>query len=1045
MRVLLSRLLVGLGRLRSNSRGVAAVEFALVLPALMVMYVGAAYTSTTVTLNKKMQTAAYDLMDMVPYPRNVCTYRTFVTTSFSTGFQRSIVGEMISPFPVTDTNPSVQYVESAPDSQQLISVIAKLRYTPQTGPFKLFNTMTGSLGNAAVMKNGVITADSPVVTVKANTTCPSQVSDNINIYQNGVLVNNKTLAFEKMAGQSFNVAYTVTGGVPLLGTANPYRISSGTNLPPGVNFYSNGAAPYYQGLTQETTPGAPVTTYAADMNVADYTSYLWSQPDKTAKTTIQFLVYHQLVLAVDTSQQIIQMGSGSTPWTSKTPQTTGGKPTYSYTVTNLPPGIGYDPATGITSGYATKPGTWQVTTTVRDQMGNVATSQPVTYVVKPVPLVINGPAAFSAVGRQGVNYQWTASGGYGNISVKICADPNLGRMPNNFVCSLPVAPNQITGTITGQANELGTGKITIQVGDEAGQIATLYPTWSVSAPALYAYTDSPQAITATYGQYVALNMHTYGGWGNSYVAQVDNICCGLSVVDIGPTGSETDHVFQVRGTVSYITAPVTVVVTFRDSVGNIAKTSFTLSVPNQAMNAWSDANIVQTAGWCGNMPMFHSSGGNGARRVVGVSGQPPGFGAVGDANNYYFTGCSSPGSGTITWVVQDAIGQQAVAYQYWQFNTPALVAWNDGSAIGTAGVAYTYPYFHSAGGWGARYAASITGNPPGPYGNGDGNNWWLYGATAPGAGYSTLTFADGVGQRASSAQYWQMSAAPLGCWNDGSMVGTAGVWYQYPMFRSNGGYGNHYAISIGGNPNGPTGNGDGWNWWLTGPARPGSGTSALTFGDDAGQRCTAYQYWQMTPAPLYAWNDGSAVNNAGPFYNFPAFHSGGGYGNHYAISVWGQPGWTYGNGDGWTWWLAGTSQPGSGVATLVFSDDAGQQASAQQYWSFSPPPINFYINQQPYIYYYDGDNNYALVLYFRYDGGWGGANMVNWAQSLNYGYPVMNFNIGQMATGQGFLSFTATRYTFWNDQIYVQVCDAVGQCPVFTFQLNCNSALCAAG
>ena len=1040
---LLSRACAPLRRLRKNSRGVAAVEFALVLPAMLFMYFGAAYTSTTVTLNKKMQTAAYDMVDMVPYPRNLCTYRTFVANSFSTGFQRKVMGEMLSPFEVSDRNPVVTYVEGAPDAQQLVPVVAKLRYTPESGPFRLFNSLTGGFSRTAVMRGGVITADSPVVTVKSSTACPATNNDTIKIYQNSVLVNDKTVSFEKMAGDSFNVAYTIDGGVPLLGTANPYRISSTNNLPPGVSFAANGTAPYYQGVVPENAPGAARDIYVANMTVSDYTSYLWSQPDKTAQTTVQFTVYHKLLLTVDTREQVVQMGAGQ--FFGPIPSASGGKPNYIFSVSNLPPGLTFDQSTGRVSGYATRPGQWQVTTTVRDQFGNVTVASPVLYTVKPVPLTIAGAPSFSAIGRQSVDYRYTADGGYGNISVKVCRDNNLGRIPNSFTCSLPVAVGHIDGRVFGQANELGSGRITIQVGDEAGQIATLSVSWNVSAPALFAYTEAPQAITAVYGQYVSLRFHTYGGWGYSRVAAVDNGCCGIGpaqIVDLGTANSEADHTFELRATINYITGPRTITVTFYDDAGSRAATSFTLNVPNQALNAWSDGNIVQTAGWCGLMPLFHSSGGNGNRVVAGYWGQPPGFAIWGDVNNFGFNGCSSPGSGTITWVVQDSIGQQASAQQYWQFNTPALVAWNDGSAIGTAGVHYNYPYFHSAGGWGARAALSITGNPAGPGGNGDANNWWLAGSAAPGSGYSTLVFGDSVGQRASSAQYWQMNYQPMNCWNDGSAINQAGNYYNFPPHHSNGGYGGRQVVSYSGQPAGMGFTGDSNNFWAYGSPSPGSGYITVIFRDATGNQCYSQQYWQMSAPPLSAWNDGSYQAPAGPYYDAPWFRSAGGWGYPGVVYLGGHPGWAGGRGDGRNYQIYGNSQPGSGVTTWVVQDGVGQQARSDQYWNFWRPPITF-NGGGTYMTYYDGFGaNWRSD--FSFSGGVGSLRIVG-SRFDTRGYPFiypLNFGVGQSSGNTGFFQFSTSPYTPYYGTVVVQVCDDYGFCPVYQFDMTCNAHQC---
>ncbi len=50
---------------RANENGVVAVEFALILPILLLLYLGAVETSRAVTFNKKMVNAAADMGDLV--------------------------------------------------------------------------------------------------------------------------------------------------------------------------------------------------------------------------------------------------------------------------------------------------------------------------------------------------------------------------------------------------------------------------------------------------------------------------------------------------------------------------------------------------------------------------------------------------------------------------------------------------------------------------------------------------------------------------------------------------------------------------------------------------------------------------------------------------------------------------------------------------------------------------------------------------------------------------------------------------------------------
>lgn len=65
MRALVDRLGVNLRRLATAERGVAAVEFALILPLLLTLYVGSVELSSAITVDKRVATVAGSLGDLV--------------------------------------------------------------------------------------------------------------------------------------------------------------------------------------------------------------------------------------------------------------------------------------------------------------------------------------------------------------------------------------------------------------------------------------------------------------------------------------------------------------------------------------------------------------------------------------------------------------------------------------------------------------------------------------------------------------------------------------------------------------------------------------------------------------------------------------------------------------------------------------------------------------------------------------------------------------------------------------------------------------------
>ncbi len=65
MRALLDQVLAGMRRLRLAEAGTAAVEFALVLPIMLMLYVGSVEVSALISMDRKLQSVAGSLGDLV--------------------------------------------------------------------------------------------------------------------------------------------------------------------------------------------------------------------------------------------------------------------------------------------------------------------------------------------------------------------------------------------------------------------------------------------------------------------------------------------------------------------------------------------------------------------------------------------------------------------------------------------------------------------------------------------------------------------------------------------------------------------------------------------------------------------------------------------------------------------------------------------------------------------------------------------------------------------------------------------------------------------
>ncbi len=258
----------------------------------------------------------------------------------------------------------------------------------------------------------------------------------------------------------------------------------------------------------------------------------------------------------------------------------------------------------------------------------------------------------------------------------------------------------------------------------------------------------------------------------------------------------------------------------------------------------------------------------------------------------------------------------------------------------------------------------MSGKPQGPGANGDANNWWLAGSASPGSGYSTVTFGDSAGQRAQSSQYWQMSYLPLSCSVDGPGYGIAGEPTRFPTIKTSGGFGTVTMVGTASTPRNmaptcttsPDGQGGTTAscYFSSNNPYPGSGRLTVDFVDETGPAARRRRTGGSIPVPSARPTTGPSTTSPAPTTTSPPFRSTGGFGAISVVSVTGQPPWAGARGDGRTYQFYGTSQPGSGTTTWTIQDEAGQQASASQFWRFSRPPISFQAQSAPGMVRFDG-------------------------------------------------------------------------------------------
>ncbi|WP_448633110.1 Ig-like domain-containing protein [Pedobacter panaciterrae] len=244
--------------------------------------------------------------------------------------------------------------------------------------------------------------------------------------------------------KQINVA---TGGTP----AFTYTLAAGSSLPAGLTLSANG-----------TIGGTPTAS-------GDFTFSVVATDSKLCTATAAYTLKVTAALALPAAT--LPNGIVGTVYPTQTiPAATGGTTPYTYTATNLPPGLTFNPSTREITGTPTQKGTFVIPVTATDANGN-SVSNDYTIIVRD-PLVL--PAATLADGTVGVPYPAqtipAATGGAGPYTYSATGIP----------AGLSFDP--LTRTITGTPTTKGTFTIPVKVTDADGNSVTRNYTIKVSDP-----------------------------------------------------------------------------------------------------------------------------------------------------------------------------------------------------------------------------------------------------------------------------------------------------------------------------------------------------------------------------------------------------------------------------------------------------------------------------------------------------------------------------------------------------------------------------------
>lgn len=497
--------------LRGAKSGTVAVEFALIVPFAMMIYAGGSYTSGMVTLNKKMQSASYAMVNTVPFPRTVCSYRMHIENMYGTGSQVELMRELLYPFPVTEANTTVRYIETAPTPDGKFTSRVRVEYRPTDGGLRVLANMYSAFGGPEGLDNSTVWAESSNVTITNDIPVCPDTPLSVNFDPNPAIT-----YFEVLSGSPYNNTVTASGGVRFKGKYRPYSVA---NLPPGLTFEAETGK---FGITinypcQGSNPGCdPVTLAPTVFTAQDYRDKLYDSPPGSATVTGQFVIYYPVAMSIGAGSGIIYQGAAINSAYQPNPLVwggwkVGGAPKgYTFTAGAMPAGLSINSQTGNIVGTTTAwPGTYSFAITATDSRGaSVSATYALEVRAQPLQMTVdNLNMQFQTAGSVAIN----GTGGAGVISVA------CSGMPAGMTCG----PTGVTGqsgiwqqygAVWGTPTAYGDFYPTITLTDQAGNTVSQIMRISIAMPPASHYATAWNQTAA--GTYTYAHVYVSGGSGN---------------------------------------------------------------------------------------------------------------------------------------------------------------------------------------------------------------------------------------------------------------------------------------------------------------------------------------------------------------------------------------------------------------------------------------------------------------------------------------------------------------------------------------------------
>jgi gliding motility-associated-like protein len=370
--------------------------------------------------------------------------------------------------------------------------------TGGVGPYVFSVPTANTLPPGVTISSSGLIAGVPAQVGTYNFTVEVKDSKGCTVLQNKTIIVRDVITFsgqnlpDGVVGTSYpsQIVPVATGGAG----GFTYTVS---NLPPGLTFDDD----------TRTISGTPTTigTYNVSVTVTD------SEGNSTT-AIFPIRVKDPLVL----SSAVLADGTVGVSYPTQTiPPAQGGVIPYTYTVTNLPAGLVFDPDTRQITGTPLVAGNYTVTVTATDGSGTAISTDYIIKVVNPLML----PSKLLADGTAGVAYSGetlpTATGGVGPytyVAQNVPAEIVFDAANNNALVGTP--------------NNAGTYSIILTVTDSEGRTATNYYELKINgALALPGQALSSGTVNLPYS---AQTLPEVVGGVGPYVYQLSGMPAGMS-------------------------------------------------------------------------------------------------------------------------------------------------------------------------------------------------------------------------------------------------------------------------------------------------------------------------------------------------------------------------------------------------------------------------------------------------------------------------------------------------------------------------------------